>query len=159
MTIPNQNARNDYLADGVVRTFGFNFALYLPAGATQIYLFICEPNGEATRIESGFSIDMATRILTYPASALAPPVPAGKIVVIARVLPIVQETDLTILSAYHPKYVEQGLDYRTLIEQQINDNIKELEAGFNFKDVSEWLDRARTYTDEEVAKSSAADRA
>jgi hypothetical protein len=134
--ISKQNARNDYLADGINRVWGFDFDVWAGQEDEQICLFVKDADGVVEQIFDGYSVSMQNRTVTYPTADTAEPVPVGKTVIIARHLALIQGSAFSTQGAYTPKMVENALDYEMLIEQQINDHIDDLLHGFDGKGVN-----------------------
>ncbi|MDR1196375.1 MAG: hypothetical protein LBL00_07865 [Endomicrobium sp.] len=124
-------ARNDYIADGVNRVWNFDFDVWKGAAEGQIELFVKDSYGAVVKISSGLSISMQNKNVTYPVSQQTPPVAAGMTVIVARYLPVVQNSTFTTQGAYTPKMVEAAVDYEMMISQQIDDHIDDLLRGFD----------------------------
>ncbi|MDR2427191.1 MAG: hypothetical protein LBD46_08460 [Endomicrobium sp.] len=146
--INTQHARRDYLADGINRVFGFDFDIWKGAGVEQIKLFIKDTDGIVVEVTAGFNISLQNRTITYPVSQATAPVKEGSTVIVARWLPIIQDSDFTTNGAYTPKMVEDALDYEIMVIQQVEDNISNLINGFDTSD--DTLAEAAKYTNSKV---------
>jgi hypothetical protein len=129
--IGKQNARDDYLADGINKVWGFDFDVWKGAQGEQIKLFIKNEDKSVEEITDGFNVSLQNKTVVYPMNALTPAVKAGKIVIIARYLPMTQTSDFTTQGAYTPKMVENALDYEMMIAQQEADGVNALLRGYD----------------------------
>lgn len=109
----------------------FPFSFIIPASGDEVITYT-DQNGNTTVLApSQYSVtgfDNPTGgTVTYPLTGS--PIVSGSTLTIARVLASVQGTSLTNQGSYLPTAVEQALDYLTMLDQQIENEIGRVITG------------------------------
>ena len=114
------------VANGAETTFNYPFLMPLASDAVVAYF---PPGGTGVALSpTQYTItgigNPSGGTVTYPLSG--PPLAAGTSFIIARVLPLIQQTSV---SAQGPTFaaIEQGLDYQMMVAQQLQQEINDLQ--------------------------------
>lgn len=116
MTVSANSRRREYQGNGVTQTFNGPMA-FVPS---DVKVYIQDASGEYEISPGSFSIDRfgrldGTRVFLNTAPA------TGQKIVILRVVPYTQETDITNQGAFLPEVIEQALDVLVMQIQQLAD--------------------------------------
>ena len=132
MTISNQASQVTVEGNGVTTAFTFQFLI--PSAddlVVQVTDGTVDPTVTTDLLSSQFSVtginDPNGGVVTYPLSGS--PISAGFFLSISRILPIVQERSIRNQGNFYPAVVEAGLDYLTMVCQQLQAQLTALEAG------------------------------
>jgi len=117
-------ASNSVVALGNGATTNFSFSFAVPSAAFLQVLY-ADTTGTVTLLPpSSYSVSgIGSSVggsVTYPLSG--PPIPAGTSLLIQRIVPYLQLTDLINQAGYYPNVVELALDYLTMEIQQLAQN-------------------------------------
>ncbi|CAJ0778713.1 hypothetical protein LMG7141_00790 [Ralstonia condita] len=115
---------NSVVAQGNGATTNFSFSFAVPSAAFLQVLY-ADTTGTVTLLPpSSYSVSgIGSSVggsVTYPLSG--PPIPAGTSLLIQRIVPYLQLTDLINQAGYYPNVVELALDYLTMEIQQLAQN-------------------------------------
>lgn len=120
MTITTESSYVTYLGNGAATSWDYDFPIP-SVDDVVIQILTIATGAVVTLTPAQYSIsgvgtpDGGTVI--YPLAG--PALTSAKEIIIQRIVPLVQETDLSNQSAFYPETVEDALDYLTMIAQQI----------------------------------------
>lgn len=124
MTIETTAIKAVALGNGASTVWPYTF-LIPEASDLQLKLVTVASGDETTIAPANYTVtgigNEAGGSVTYPLSGS--PVSSAYYVVIERVLPLTQETDLLNQGAAYPQSIEDALDYLTMLTQQLQDQI------------------------------------
>ena len=148
MTVPTSDSREEYVGNDSTTVFGYAFKIF---AATDLEVYLVEGVAQTLQVlgtdytvsgagdEGGGDVTMTTA-----------PTSSQKLVIL-RVIPFTQGTDLRNQGAYYPEAIEDELDRSRMIDQQQQDelgrSLKKAAAGDNYdaqglriKDVGDYVD-------------------
>lgn len=130
MTISNQVCSVTSEGNGVTTSWTFTFRIPTTASCrVQVYDTTVDPATLVTVTSSDFTVTginaAAGGVVTYPLSGS--PLSSGQYLTISRILPIVQQTSIAQQANFYPTAVENALDNLTMICQQLNKAIEDIE--------------------------------
>ncbi|MBB0023623.1 glycosyl hydrolase family 28-related protein [Ralstonia pickettii] len=115
---------NSVVAQGNGATTNFSFSFAVPSAAFLQVLYADTTGAVKLLPSSSYSVSgIGSSVggsVTYPLSG--PPIPAGTSLLIQRIVPYLQLTDLINQAGYYPNVVELALDYLTMEIQQLAQN-------------------------------------
>lgn len=122
MTLPIQIPSNEYVADGVIDTFSFTFRILQNSDLVVTVDDILQTEGVEYTIAPGVTEaggDIVFEVASIPAN--------GLIVSLVRITPLDQNTIYTAFDPFPAKTHEGNLDKLTMIIQELEARITELE--------------------------------
>lgn len=129
MTVNNQTSKITYNGNGSTTVWTFPFVSDDPS---SIFLFITDALGHINQVPVGqYTVTLNAPIPPNPTSLGGtviypiggPALAAGNKLSIVRLTPDLQNTSITNQSIIYPPIVEQEFDYRTMIDQQLQEMI------------------------------------
>jgi len=124
MTIETTAIKAVALGNGATTVWPYTFLI--PAESDLVLTLVDVASGNETVVAPvNYTVTGAANpaggTVTYPLSGS--PLTSATYIVIERVLPLKQETDLLNQSAVYPQAIEDALDYLTMVTQQLQDQI------------------------------------
>ena len=129
MTVATSVSKAIYAGNGVTTAWPITFP-YLDDSHVKVYL--TAPGGAPVLLTSDYYVDNANSQVLYPGyeTGTEPPaeeqpdvLPSGWKLTILRVVPLVQEIDLTIGGGFRPEVLESGYDIAAMQIQQLAEQI------------------------------------
>ena len=123
MTVSTTTSKTVLLGNGSQSVFPFAFEI--PASGDEVITYT-DASGNSTVVPSsqytvaGFGVATGGTV-TYP--LLGSAIASGTTLTIERVLPLQQTTSLSNQGSYFPSAVESALDYRAMVEQQLQTEV------------------------------------
>lgn len=121
MTLPTNLNKHTHVGNGVNKDWPYTFTIFSTDGS-EIKLYLTDiATGAVTEITSNYSIDVDSKMVTYPVSGS--PLTSAKKITLLRVVSLTQEIALPNGGAYFAQTIEGGLDKQTAMSQQIQEQI------------------------------------
>lgn len=125
MTVAYPANKIVYGGNGVTTVFSFPFDLPTNSDGSDVFAYVVNASAIVTPLTGNYSVNPATKELTYPLVAGVSPLDAGVAVlpvgwklVIARIEDIVQGLSLIEQGSFSSRTIMAQLDYMTMIAQQ-----------------------------------------
>jgi microcystin-dependent protein len=121
MTVTTTTTSVSYTGNSSATEFAYTFPIPVADGVV-VQTEVIATGVRTTLTDSQYSItgigDPDGGEVTYP--LVGSPLASTHKIIISRVLPVVQETDLTNQDGFYPEVIESALDYLTMLAQQIS---------------------------------------
>ncbi|CAB5082867.1 Pectate lyase superfamily protein [Burkholderia cenocepacia] len=119
MTISSTANKAILYGNGTATSWPYRFII---PNQSQLSVIVTDPNGNQTPLSaSQYAVSGVGSknggAVTYPLAGA--PLAVGWSLTILRTLPIVQQTDVVNQDGFYPDVLEDALDYRTMVDQQI----------------------------------------
>jgi len=125
MSLTTTSNKVQYNGNGVAINFGYAFRIDLITDVVVVYTNTSTVDTILTTAE--FDInglgDDSGGIVTYPKGGIGTKLQVGELITITRSVPITQTTDITNQTSFLAEVVEDSIDKRTMVEQQLNELI------------------------------------
>lgn len=118
MTVSNTVVKNVYAGNGSTTVFPYTFALNTDDGQ-YVQVLITDEAGVETDVTQFATIDTNIRTVTYPNAGT--PLPAGRKIVLKRIIPYTQELNLESQGPFYAEDIEAELDRIVMMVQQIKE--------------------------------------
>jgi len=120
MTVVTTTTSVSYTGNSSATTFAYAFPIPVEDGVV-VKTEVIATGVQTTLTDSQYSItgigEPGGGVVTYP--LVGSPLASTHKIIISRVLPLLQETDLTNQDGFYPEVIESALDYLTMLTQQI----------------------------------------
>lgn len=121
MTVTTTTTSVSYTGNSSATEFAYTFPIPVADGVV-VKTEVIATGVQTTLTDSQYSItgigDPDGGEVTYP--LVGSPLASTHKIIISRVLPVLQETDLTNQDGFYPEVIESALDYLTMLAQQIS---------------------------------------
>lgn len=118
MTVSNTVVKNVYLGNGSTTVWPYTFALNTEDGQ-YVQVIITDEAGVETDVTQFATIDTNIRTVTYPNAGT--PLPAGRKIVLKRIIPYTQELNLESQGPFFAEDIEAELDRIVMMIQQADE--------------------------------------
>ena len=122
MTVSSTVGRNDYVGNGVVSLYPYTFRIF---DATHLRVTRADTAGAETTLALGvdYTVTCAGSVNGGNVTLLAGNLTTGYPLVLRRVLPFLQTTDLRNAGNFYAQTIEDALDFLTMLAQQLNNDV------------------------------------
>ena len=127
LTVASDSNKCLYVGNGVTRVWPYSFLLY---NAAHLEVWIKRGEAEPVRLERGYVLNELERTVTYPVDGTGEaPLSDKDRIILMRVVPIIQDTELENQGAFFAKTHERTFDKIVMMIQQLREMLDRAVVG------------------------------
>lgn len=127
MTVPSDVNKHIYAGNGVTRVWPYTFLLY---DASHLQVWVKRGDEESALLERGYVLNEQEKTVTYPPEGTGEaPLSAEDQIIIMRVVPVLQSTELKNQGEFFAKTIEMQFDLVVMMIQQITETLRRAVVG------------------------------
>ena len=127
MTVPSDVNKHIYAGNGVTRVWPYTFLLY---DASHLQVWVKRGEEESVQLSGGFTLNELEKTVTYPPEGAGEaPLSADDQIIIMRVVPVLQSTELENQGEFFAKTIEMQFDLIVMMIQQIAETLGRAAVG------------------------------